>query len=76
MKASSNNRRGSALVLSLIVVTVVAILSMGLLNLNRAVTKRQSHNIDDMRAFYLAEAGLSEAYFGLMTGQTGQIGSL
>ena len=47
MRADQRNRRGSALVLALIVVTVVAILSMGLLNLNRAKLRYR------MKAFQL-----------------------
>lgn len=69
------SNRGSALVFALIAVIAVAILSAGLIQLSSAISRRSSETADNKSAFYLAEAGLAEGYRGLMTGNTGQVGS-
>lgn len=74
-RRSRATRRGGALLLALIVVTSVAGISLCILRITQASTARQGHSADDKRAFYLAEAGLSEAYFGLGTGKSAQIGA-
>ena len=71
----ARDQRGSALVLALIVVMLVAMLGGGLLQLTSAVTRRQTAAVDQTRAFYLAEAGLAEAFQAVRIGRTGQIGS-
>jgi hypothetical protein len=69
-------RRGGALALALIVAVTVAAASAGILLVSSHFARRQSNAVHDQRAFYLAEAGLSEAYNALTIGKTGQIGSL
>ncbi len=69
-------RRGSALVLSLTLVTVIAILGMGFVQLASTEARTQAHSVDQMRAFYLAESGLAEAYNAVRMGRSGQIGSM
>lgn len=73
--AADSSRRGSALVLSLIAVMVVAALSATYLQLSLSTSKRQMHSADTKRALYLAEAGLAEAYVGLAMGKTGNVGT-
>lgn len=72
MRASN---RGSALVFALIGVIAVALMSAGLIQLSSAISRRSSDTVDNKSAFYLAEAGLAEGYRGLMTGNSGQVGS-
>lgn len=74
-RSRSRRRRGSVLVLSLVAVGVVAILSIACLHLSATVTRRQVSSVDSKIAFYLAEAGLTEAYTGLAAGRTGNVGS-
>lgn len=78
MKTSLHNahsqRRGSALALSLTVVTVVALLSAMMLQLSSAHWKREAAAVDQKRAFYIAEAGLAESIWGLVRGQSGIVG--
>jgi hypothetical protein len=52
----------------------VAAVSAGFLQLSSAITNRQITALDNRRAFYLAEAGLAEAYHGLLVGKSGQVG--
>ena len=66
---------GFALVLSLILVTVIAGLCAGFVQLAAATSRTQSASVDQLRAFYLAEAGLAEAFLSVRMGRTGQIGS-
>lgn len=79
MKTSLHNahsqRRGSALALSLTVVTVVALLSAMMLQLSSAHWKREAAAVDQKRAFYIAEAGLAESIWGLVRGQSGIVGT-
>ncbi len=84
MRLSSSNfraagplraRRGAALAMALFAAFSVAAISLALLQLGAATTRRQAAAADRTRAFYLAEAALAEAYWGVMTGKTGQVGS-
>jgi len=70
-----HQRHGSALVFALVVVTIVAGMSYSLLRITTFTTQRQASSTDDKRAFYVAEAGLAEAYYGLSRGYTGAIGT-
>ena len=68
-------RRGGALVLALIVAVTVAGAAAAMLYFTMHFARRQQNAVHDQRAFYLAEAGLSEAYQAIVTGQSGQIGN-
>ncbi|MCP3914748.1 MAG: hypothetical protein GY711_04210 [bacterium] len=61
--------------MALIAVTVVSMLAAAFLQVSTATTRLQVQETENARAFYLAEAGLSEAYQGLRVGRKGQIGS-
>ena len=74
-RMASSGQRGSALVPALIAVLAVSAMSAGLLQLSSAVTRRQQGSAATSRAFYLAEAGLVEAYTGLAIAKTGNVGS-
>jgi hypothetical protein len=63
------------LLLSLFAAGMVAALAACLLQLSGATLRRASAAIDVKRAFYLAEAGLAEAYSGLLIGKTGNVGT-
>lgn len=68
-------RRGNALALALIVVMLVASMGVVFLRISVAVTSRQTAEVETMKAFYLAEAGLAEAFQAVRVGRTGQLGS-
>lgn len=69
-------RRGSALVLSLVAVATVVVLSASFSQFASAVANRQAQAVQRKRAFYLAEAGLAEAFAGFSCGKSGAVGSL
>jgi len=73
--APAGRRGGSVLVLALIAVGMVAVLATSYLQLSTAVTRRQNQATDTRLAFYMAEAGLSEAYAGLKVAKTGNVGT-
>ena len=75
MQLGRDCKRGGALAMVLIMVTAIAVMSAGFIQLSSAVANRRNLSIDNKRAFYLAEAGLAEAWWGLKTGKTGQVGS-
>lgn len=68
-------RTGGALVLVLLLVLLVSALAASFLRLNAGFTRRQAGSSDRKEAFYVAEAGLTEAFAGLTIGKTGSIGS-
>jgi len=70
-----HGRRGGALALVMIAVVAVAALSMSMFQLTGAVTKRQASSVNRKLSFYMAEAGLAEAYAGLVIGKTGTVGT-
>src|SRR5262245_37518100 len=74
-KERGGDRRGGVLVLALLAVVVVTCIAGSFLELSSAVTKRQESAVDQKKSFYLAEAGLSEAYAGIMIGKTGNVGT-
>ncbi len=71
----SNRESGGALALALLAVTTVTMAGASFLQMSAATTRRQVAAIDNKRAFYLAEAGLAEAYAGLKVGKTGNVGT-
>src|SRR5688572_20247527 len=73
--ARAARERGSALVLSLIAVATVVVLSASFSQFASAVANRQAQAVQRKRAFYLAEAGLSEAFSGFTCGKSGNVGS-
>ena len=68
-------RRGGVLALVVLAVLAVATLSAGLLQVGNAVHHRQDSSTNVKLAFYMAEAGLAEAYQGLSIGKTGNVGT-
>ena len=72
---TSARRRGGALVLSLLAVVSVVVLAASFSQFASAVAGRQAQAINRKRAFYMAEAGLAEAFAGLSCGKTGNVGS-
>lgn len=73
--ATSRSRAGSALVAALGVVALLAVLSVAYLNSSLSRSSEGAVSADSKRAFYIAEAGLSEAYQGLRIGKSGNVGS-
>ncbi|MFN0244284.1 MAG: hypothetical protein ACKVWV_15460 [Planctomycetota bacterium] len=73
IQSSGDTRRGTAIVAALVVVTVVAVLSVAYLQLSMSKNREQRASVDAKRAFYIAEAGLSEAFAGLAIGKSGNV---
>lgn len=68
-------RRGSALVLSLIAVGTVVVLAASFTQFASAVGNRQTFSLHRKRAFYMAEAGLAEAFAAVSCGRSGNVGT-
>jgi len=62
-----------ALVPALIVVTAIAVLGAGLVQVQGALMRRHQSAIDARRALYVAEAGISEAWLAVAEGKSGNI---
>lgn len=54
---------------------LLSMLSAGIVQLGRATLGKQTANLAQMRALYIAEAGLAEAYLAVAQGRSGAIGS-
>ena len=74
-RSARRAQRGTALVLSLITVMIIASLGAGLVQLHTSIDRRSEFAIDRRRALYLAEAGLAEAALAVSQGRTGTIAS-
>ncbi|MFT5198398.1 MAG: hypothetical protein ACI87O_001055 [Planctomycetota bacterium] len=70
-----NSKSGTAVIASLVLVTIVAGLGAGLVQVSSVSTRKQITSIDTTRALYIAEAGLSEAYLAVAQGRSGTLGS-
>ncbi len=68
-------RAGSAMVLALMAVMVLASLGAGLAQLHTAIDRRQDFAVDRRKALYLAEAGIAEAALAVSVGKSGTIAS-
>src|SRR5260221_6501478 len=67
--------RGSALVPALMAVMLTLALCVSYIQLSVSKCRESQVSVDAKRAFYLAEAGLSEAYYGLARGLQGAVAS-
>ena len=70
--SGATRRRGSALVLSLVAVGTVVVLAASFTQFASAVGNRQTQSLHKKRAFYMAEAGLAEAFSAFSCGRSGQ----
>ena len=66
-------RRGTALVISLVAVMMIAGLGAGLVQMQAAINAKHSFSIDKRRALYVAEAGIAEAALAVSQGKSGII---
>jgi len=71
----ARSNAGGVLVLALVAVATVAGLAAAFLQLSTSVSRRQVQMRDRMRAFYVAEAALSEAWTAVQLRKTGAVGS-
>ena len=69
------SQSGTAVISSLFLVTIVASLGAGLVQVSSVSTKKQIASIDTTRALYIAEAGLSEAFLAVAQGRSGELAS-
>lgn len=60
---------------ALAVVLTITVLASCLLQISSVTSREQAQSVDTKRAFYLAESGLSEAWYGLKVGKSGNIGT-
>lgn len=67
--------RGSALVMSSVLVMFAAGMGAAILQMQSGMAARQRELADKKRALYIAEAGLSEGFFAIAQGKSGNIGS-
>ncbi|HVS17391.1 MAG TPA: hypothetical protein VMT18_02235, partial [Planctomycetota bacterium] len=74
-RKGQGRERGSVMFAALAVVLTITVLASCLLQISSINSREQSRSIDTKRAFYLAEAGLSEAWYGLKVGNSGNIGT-
>jgi len=63
------------MIAALLVVFAVATLSMIQLQLDLSKAREQRTAVDTKRAFYMAEAGLAEAFQGIASGKSGNVGT-
>ncbi|MAB79285.1 MAG: hypothetical protein CMJ89_08020 [Planctomycetes bacterium] len=75
LNGSKKRSAGSALVMALMSVSVVALLATTVLRYASTVSNRQASAVDRKKAFYLADAGLAEAFCGIVCGRSGMVGS-
>ncbi len=68
-------RRGTAMIAALLVVFAVATLSLVHVQLDLSKAREQRSAVDTKRAFYMAEAGLAEAFHGVVAGKSGYVGT-
>ncbi len=73
--SSGSSRAGSVLVPALLVVVMMSALCMSYVQLSLTKNRESQIGVDSKRAFYMAESGLAEGYFGLARGKSGVVAS-
>jgi hypothetical protein len=68
-------RRGSTLVTVVILLGTMTVMTLVLLRVGQRVTGEQLATVENARAGYLAEAGISEALEALRSGRSGSVGT-
>ena len=63
------------MVLAVIAITLVTSIGIAFLGLSLGTSERMEADVDAQRAFYVAEAGLAEAFQGVRVGRTGALAS-
>ena len=58
----------------MVVVMFISVMGAALVQVQAARTRQQLAEVDKVRAFYIAEAGLSEAFLAVSEGMTGNVG--
>lgn len=71
----ATSKRGGALVVSMVFVTLVAGMGVCMVQMHTAQSRRQEVSLDRKRAIYIAEAGLAEAFLSVAQGKSGNIAS-
>ncbi len=74
-ESARRSSSGTVMFAALAVVVTVTMLVAGLMQLSTSMTRQQIVSVDNKRAFYIAEAGLSEAIYGLHLNKTGAVGT-
>ncbi len=74
-QSASSHRSGSVIVIFLALLIIISSVGLAMLRSGVSVTSRQSLALDGKNAFYVAESGLAEAYWGMTHGKTGQVGT-
>ena len=72
---SDGSRRGSVLLIALVLSSVVIVLCAGLVRTVQHANRGQGVATDAREAFNVAEAGLAEAFAGLTRARSGSVGS-
>jgi hypothetical protein len=63
------------LVMAIVLLGTLMVLSTAFLRLGLNLNREHDTNVDDSRAFYIAEAGIAEAGAALLSGKSGNVGS-
>ena len=71
----STERRGAVLLYSAMLSVGIGTLAMSLLAVGMGQQREQESAEHELRSFYVAEAGINEAYLDMMGGGTGELGS-
>lgn len=75
LRPVAGRESGSVLVPALLAVSLLAGLCMCYMQLALSKNKESQISVDSKRAFYMAEAGLAEGYYGLARGKSGVVAS-
>lgn len=74
-RKADRRRRGTALVSSVVIVMLAASMGAAMLEMQAGASRRQRMAVDNKRALYVAEAGLSEGFLALSKGMSGNVAS-
>ncbi|MEO6710262.1 MAG: hypothetical protein ABI054_03715 [Planctomycetota bacterium] len=75
LRITNDSRRGGAMVLATLAITIVSVLAMSMVTIQASGSKELHRSQEETRAVLAAEAGLSRSYMLLQNGGSGDLGS-
>jgi len=74
-RSADASRRGTVLVITVVLLGALMVITAAFIRLGVGLSHEHNSELDETRAFYLAEAGVSESAAAILSGKSGNVGS-
>ena len=74
-RSANGSRRGTVLVITVVLLGALMVITAAFLRLGVGLSHEHNSDLDNSRAFYIAEAGVSESAAAILSGKSGNVAS-